>query len=157
MLVQQNLSLLNLNILIFQLMEYIYICLLYALKIRKDHISHYHELSFYLWAVALALAMTVTTRSIMHSEVSFATEICLFVVSLASCLFQFYFGRKIGKRFNDQVTAGQSLGQKNTVLAIWMGYTFFTPITSIAGGFYSIWHNVINSYQLYRKRKENTN
>lgn len=119
-------------------------------------ISHYHELSFYLWAVALALAMTVTTRSIMHSEVSFITEMCLFVVSLASCLFQFYFGRKIGKRFNDQVTAGQSLGQKNTVLAIWMGYTFFTPITPIAGGFYSIWHNVINSYQLYRKRKENS-
>lgn len=75
-------------------------------------ISHYHELSFYLWAVAFALAMAVTTRSIMHAEVSFATEMCLFVVSLVSCLFQFYFGRKIGKRFNDQVTAGQSLGQK---------------------------------------------
>ena len=68
-------------------------------------ISHYHELNFYLWAVALALAMTVTTRSIMHSEVSFITEICLFVVSLVSCLFQFYFGRKIGEKFNDQVAA----------------------------------------------------
>lgn len=75
-------------------------------------ISHYHELSFYLWAVALALAMAVTTRSIMHAEVSFTTEMCLFVLSLVSCLFQFYFGRKIGKRFNDQVTAGQLLGQK---------------------------------------------
>lgn len=34
-----------------------------------------------------------------------------------------------------------------------MGYTFFTPITAVAGGFYSIWHNVINSYQLYQHRK----
>ena len=35
-----------------------------------------------------------------------------------------------------------------------MGYTFFTPITAVAGGFYSIWHNVINSYQLYQHRKQ---
>ncbi|MDD6943968.1 MAG: transporter, partial [Muribaculaceae bacterium] len=59
-------------------------------------------------------------------------------------------GRKIGDRYNDTITAGQAFGQKNTVLAIWMGYTFFTPITSIVGGFYSIWHNIVNSYQLYR-------
>ncbi|MBO8459619.1 MAG: transporter [Bacteroidetes bacterium] len=116
-------------------------------------VSHYHELSFYLWAVALALAMTVTTRSIVHAQVAFSTEMWLVVVSLASCLLQFYLGRKIGARYNDKITAGQSLGQKNTVLAIWMGYTFFTPITSIVGGFYSIWHNVINSYQLYEKKK----
>lgn len=116
-------------------------------------ISHYHELSFYLWAVALALAMTVTTRSIVHAEVSLSTELWLVVVSLLACLIQFYIGRKIGAKYNDTITAGQSLGQKNTVLAIWMGYTFFTPITSIAGGFYSIWHNVINSYQLYVHRK----
>ena len=34
-----------------------------------------------------------------------------------------------------------------------MAYTFLTPITAIAGGFYSVWHNIFNSYQLYRKRK----
>ena len=37
-----------------------------------------------------------------------------------------------------------------------MGYTFMTPVTSVAGGFYSIWHNIYNSYQLYEKRKEET-
>ena len=67
--------------------------------------------------------------------------------------FAILFRAQIGARYNDKITAGQSLGQKNTVLAIWMGYTFFTPITSIVGGFYSIWHNVINSYQLYEKKK----
>ena len=58
---------------------------------------------------------------------------------------------------NDSITAGQALGQKNTVFAIWMGFTFFTPITSIAGGFYSVWHNIVNSYQLYEKRKKDGN
>ena len=34
-----------------------------------------------------------------------------------------------------------------------MGYTFLTPDTSIAGGFYSIWHNVYNSWQLYKENR----
>lgn len=108
------------------------------------------DLSFYLWAVALALAITVTTRSIMHANLKLSTELWLVIVSLISCALQFWLGRKIGDRYNDTITAGQAFGQKNTVLAIWMGYTFFTPITSIVGGFYSIWHNIVNSYQLYR-------
>ncbi len=119
--------------------------------IRK--LSQYQELSFYLWAVALALALAVTTKSIVHSEVALSTELWLVAISLICCIMQFYLGRKIGARYNDKITAGQSLGQKNTVLAIWMGYTFFTPVTAIVGGFYSIWHNVINSYQLYEHKK----
>ena len=116
-------------------------------------ISSRHYLSFQLWVVALALAMAVTTRYIVHSNVSLSTELWFVAVSLASCILQFWLGRKIGSMYNDTVTAGQSLGQKNTVLAIWLGYTFFSPITSLAGGFYSIWHNVINSWQLYRHKK----
>lgn len=107
-------------------------------------------MSFWLWTVALALALAVTTRSIVHSEVDLSTQLWLVAVSLICCVMQFAIGRTIGRRYDDTVTAGQSLGQKNTVLAIWIGYTFFSPITAVAGGFYSIWHNVINSWQLYR-------
>lgn len=56
--------------------------------------------------------------------------------------------------YNERITAGQSLGQKNTVFGIWMGYTFLDPVTSLAGGFYSIWHNCFNTWQLRRKEKE---
>lgn len=123
---------------------------------RLNHrLGQYQDLSFYLWAVALALATAVTTRSIVHSEVAFSTQLWLVVVSFICCALQFYLGRKIGIIYNDKITAGQSFGQKNTVLAIWMGYTFFTPITAIVGGFYSIWHNVVNSYQLYEHKKMN--
>lgn len=118
-----------------------------------NRLAQYQELSFYLWAVALALAIAVTTRSIVHCQVSFSTQMWLVAVSLLCCIFQFWAGRHIGAAYGDKITAGQALGQKNTVLAIWMGYTFFSPITSIVGGFYSIWHNVINSYQLYEHKK----
>ena len=61
----------------------------------------------------------------------------------------------MGRRYDMQVTVAQSLGQKNTVFAIWMGYTFLNPVTSIAGGFYSVWHNIYNSYQLAKLEKKN--
>lgn len=111
------------------------------------------DAAFYLWIVALALAIAVTTRSIVHCSLPISTQIWLVVVSILACALQFWAGRRIGNRYGDKVTAGQALGQKNTALAIWIGYTFFTPITAIVGGFYSIWHNLVNSYQLYNHRK----
>ena len=114
----------------------------------------YKDLPFYLWAVALTLAIAVTVKAIVHSEYSVWFQVGIAMVSLVTCVAQFYVGKKVGVPYNDTLSAGQALGQKNTVLAIWMGYTFFTPITAVAGGFYSVWHNVINSYQLYQQRKK---
>lgn len=116
-------------------------------------LASYQELSFYLWTVALALATGVTTRSIVHSTVSLSTQLWLVAVSIICCALQFWLGRKIGAPYNEKITAGQSLGQKNTVFAIWMGYTFFTPVTAVVGGFYSIWHNLVNSWQIYKHKK----
>jgi len=116
--------------------------------------SHYSGVSFYLWAVALTLAIAVTTRSIVHSDVPVSTLWWLVAISLICCAFQFWAGRKIGEAHDDKITAGQALGQKNTVFAIWIGYTFFSPVTAMVGGFYSIWHNLYNSYQLYEHKKK---
>lgn len=120
------------------------------LKGFTEWLDKFPDLSFYLWAVSLALAIAVTCHSIVTTHIDLATELWLVAVSFICCVLQFWLGRKIGMRYDDTITAGQSFGQKNTVLAIWMGYTFFTPVTAVVGGFYSIWHNVINSYQLYR-------
>ena len=114
-------------------------------------IIRHENLPFNIWAVSLMLAILMTTRSIVHSTVPFIYQAGIAAVSLACCALQFWAGKKIGSRYGAKITAGQSLGQKNTVFAIWMGYTFMTPVTSVAGGFYSIWHNVYNSWQLYRK------
>jgi len=111
------------------------------------------DLSFYLWAVALAIAIAVTVKAIVHSDMPVTCEIGIAAVSLVCCLFQFAAGKRIGSIYGETIEGGQALGQKNTVFIIWMGYTFLSPITAVAGGFYSVWHNVINSYQLYLKRK----
>ncbi len=117
----------------------------------------FDNLAFYLWGIALSIAIATTTKSIIHSPISIYYETGIALISLACCAIQFYIGKKIGKKYNASITAGQSLGQKNTVFAIWMGYTFMTPATSIAGGFYCIWHNAYNSWQLYRKDKAISN
>jgi BASS family bile acid:Na+ symporter len=93
------------------------------------------------------------------------------LISLICCIFQFALGRYIGSRYRPRrsldsgsqveqrgkeirkVTAGQALGQKNTVFAIWMSYTFMTKETAIVGGLYSVWHNIYNSWQLYKAGK----
>ena len=110
------------------------------------------DLSFYLWAVALAIAIAVTVKAIVHSTVPVGYEIGIAAVSLVCCLLQFAIGKHIGGHYGERIEGGQALGQKNTVFIIWMGYTFLSPVTAVAGGFYSVWHNVINSWQLYKKR-----
>lgn len=112
------------------------------------------DLAFNLWAIAITLAIAITVKAIMHSNNSLFEMICIAIASLLCCLIQFYMGHKIGKRHRETIAGTQSLGQKNTIFAIWMGYTFLNPVTAMAGGFYSVWHNVINSWQLWRSAQK---
>jgi len=111
------------------------------------------DLSFYIWAVSLTLAILMSTRAIVQNDSGAVVLWEIGIASLITCIFQFWLGRRIGKRYRCPISAGQALGQKNTVFGIWMGYTFLDPVVSVAGGFYSIWHNVYNTWQMYRKRK----
>lgn len=125
----------------------------YTMPRLAHRLQNTGDTAFYLWTIALTMAIAVTTRSIAHSQVSLPTLIGIALVALVCCWLQFTIGRRIGRPTDDYIAAGQAMGQKNTVFAIWMAYTFLTPVTAIAGGFYSVWHNLFNSYQLYRKRK----
>ena len=111
------------------------------------------DLAFYMWSVSLAIAIAVTCKALAHSQESMWNVGGIALVTLVACLFQFCFGRWIGSHYDVRMEAGQALGQKNTVFIIWLGYTFLSPITAAAGGFYSVWHNLVNSWQLYKKRK----
>ena len=111
------------------------------------------DLAFYRWLISSSLAIAVTTRILVHAEVSWLLCLLILIGSLVACFMQFATGRLVGRRYEEAVTAGQACGQKNTVLAIWVGYTFLDPLTSVAGGFYTIWHNVFNAWQLYKRNQ----
>ncbi len=116
------------------------------------YLACHADLAFYLWTVSLAIAIAVSCKVIVHSNVSVFYMSAIAIATLICCIIQFVMGKLIGNGYGMRLEAGQSLGQKNTVFIIWLGYTFFTPITATAGGFYSIWHNLVNSYQLYKYR-----
>ena len=120
----------------------------HAFMVRISYIS------FYLWAVTLTIAIGITTKAIVHSHHSAADYIGIGVVSIATCILQFYLGRTIGRHHGEPIAGAQSLGQKNTAFAIWVAYTFMSPVTALAGGFYAVWHNIVNSWQLYQARKQ---
>ena len=150
----------NFTLINAKIMPLLFIPIVAALVVRRwwkrlpETLKEYPDLAFYLWCFALTLAIAITVRSIVRSDYPVICEAGIAAASALACVLQFAAGRWMGGRYDDEtrITAGQSLGQKNTVFAIWMGYTFFDPVTSIAGGFYSIWHNLFNSWQLYKQR-----
>ena len=117
-------------------------------------IGSFSGLSFYLWSLALCVVTGRTVVFILKQNgSSHLTEIVVALVALLMCVIQFVVGRGIGKRYDDTVAGGQGLGQKNTILAIWMAQMYLNPIASIGPGAYVLWQNIINSYQVWLKRK----
>ena len=112
-----------------------------------DHSSY----SFYIWLFSLVLVMGRTTAFIIDTDANILTEIELALVALILCLAQFRLGRYMGEKSGDRVAGAQSVGQKNTILAIWLSLNFLNPIASIAPTAYIAWQNFVNSYQIYRK------
>jgi len=112
------------------------------------------SLSFYLWSVALTIVTGKTIQFILDQKnPDFIVEITIAGLALVICVSQFLVGRRLGRRYDDTVAGGQGLGQKNTVLAIWMAQTYLNPISSIGPGAYVLWQNIVNSYQVWRNRK----
>jgi len=117
-------------------------------------IASYSGLSFYFWSLALCVVTGRTVVFILKQNGnSHITEILVAVGALVVCIGQFAIGRGIGKHYNDTVAGGQGLGQKNTILAIWMAQMYLNPIASIGPGAYVLWQNIINSYQVWLHRK----
>lgn len=135
----------------------------YLLPALHRQLLAHANLSFNIWMVSLALAIAVTVNSIAHSSVGVGYMVGLAVVSGVCCLMQFSLGKRVGSHYDKKggdvathvtrITAGQAFGQKNTVFIIWLGLVFLDPVTSVVGGFYSVWHNTVNSYQLYKASK----
>ena len=132
-----------------------FIALLFRYYIPSVHrlLSKYHGVAFYLWAVALTIVTGQTVRSLVTAAADVSIEIMIALAGLATCCLQFYFGKRIGSAYRDRISAGQALGQKNTVLAIWMAVTYLNPLSSVGPGSYVVWQNIFNSYQLWKKRK----
>ena len=120
----------------------------------NGYINQHKSLSFYVWSVSLTV---VISRAIGLMLDQFHEHRMMFlwmvVVSVFLCFLQFFVGHLIGKRYGDRVAGGQALGQKNTVLAIWMAQSYLIPVCSLVPTLYVIWQNLYNSFQMMQKEK----
>ena len=105
--------------------------------------------SFYFWFFGLTLAMVLASHALFSNYPGGLALAGVVLVSILTCVLQFFAGRRIGKGRTDSITVGQALGQKNTGFLIWLGYNYLSPVTSVAGGLYAIWQNLFNSWELY--------
>lgn len=112
---------------------------------------------FYIWAVSLSIVTGQTVRSLVEDTQNLHIAAWAATLALVSCIVLFYAGKRIGKHYGQVISGGQALGQKNTILAIWMAHTYLNPLSAIAPGTYVLWQNLFNSWQLWRKnRREQT-
>lgn len=126
----------------------------HALPKAHKYVQEHQQWSFYLWTASLTILMGSTANFILaQPKESFATEIILAVASAVICVCQFLIGRWWGGRCGDKVAGGQSLGQKNTLLAILLAQSYLNPLSSVAPAAYVVWQNLINSWQLSRKKQ----
>ncbi len=112
------------------------------------------DLSFYMWGISLTIVTGSTVKYIMHAGTTVAFVLVIAAISLVMCLLQFAIGRYVGRFHDSVIEAGQGLGQKNTAFAVWIAYTYLTPLCAVGPGCYILWQNAINSLEIWHHRKK---
>lgn len=117
-------------------------------------LAEHQSLSFYVWAVSLLIVVGNSVSFIMKEPADALPSILWLAAAAAgACALQFIAGSIIGIREGDRISGAQGLGQKNTVLAIWMAMTYLNPLSSVAPAAYVAWQNTVNSLQLYFRQR----
>jgi BASS family bile acid:Na+ symporter len=124
-------------------------------KLQKK-IENINGLAFYIWAVCLVIAIAKVAQMLIDENYSRKIEFLLMFISLILCALQFFLGKVIGEKYGERIAGGQALGQKNTILAVWLAQQYLNPISAVAAGAYIVWQNIINSAQLMRFRHQKT-
>lgn len=113
------------------------------------------DAAFYIWGFALIINVAQMMYAIDNCDIDAGHVVMIALGGLVACLLQFGIGRMVGVMCHDKISCGQGMGQKNTIISIWISLTFMNPITAVGPGSYMFWQNIINSAQIIRKSKQN--
>lgn len=106
-----------------------------------------------LWLANLII-LSAKAADFVRTEWSSAARQVMWIalISMVICAVNFSVGALIGGRRHWQESS-QSLGQKNNSFVIWIALTFIHPIVALGPTFYVLFHNLYNSWQIYRFEK----
>lgn len=120
-------------------------------------LCRYKGLSFYLWAAALTITLGQTIDFLfLEGQKEVSNILIMSGASIIFCIIQFAVGKRLGAKYGDRIAGGQILGQKNSAMGIWLANTYLMPLASVFPALYSIWQNLFNSWQMWRKEHPKT-
>ena len=106
--------------------------------------------SFLLWLLALFIMCSNAGNFLRNNlAASLSTVLSIALISLVICILNFGLGALLGGEHFRQESS-QSLGQKNNSFVIWIALTFINPLVAMGPTFYILYHNLYNSWQIYR-------
>ena len=116
------------------------------------------KIPFFLWLFSLILIIADTTRYIVSFDIDSNVFLIYPLIALFAMLISLSISYFLAKIMGDDIVSiRQSMGQKNTALAIYLSNNFMSsPIISISVSAYIIWQNIYNSYQIYSIKNKKT-
>jgi len=123
-----------------------------AAPVWTQAILRFRHVSFYLWLAVLFLVSANASEFLRNQwqhgmHLGQVGQIALVAVIL--CAINFWVGLKAGGKGIPREVS-QSLGQKNTLLTIWIAMTYVNPMVALGPTFYILCHNSYNAWQLAR-------
>lgn len=112
------------------------------------------EIGFYFWLVTLSIQSARIFQNVAKSTTGNTFLCTLFIAGLAVTILQFVVGKYFGQMDQQRISAGQGLGQKNTVFAIWIAIMFLSPEAAIVPSSYLLWQNLVNAVQMRLREKD---
>lgn len=110
-------------------------------------------LSYYFWAFAITLIIGQAFYQFINSDIEISFILKAVVLAFACFLFQWGIGRYVGSKFDETISGGQALAQKNVILSIWLAQMYFSPEVIWLPICYILAQNTINSIQISLARK----
>ncbi len=121
----------------------------------NERLGRLQPASFFLWAAVLAIVCAKSAHFLLDGppKAAPAALLAIAAATAAVCAVNFTAGRLLGGRCHP-LEAGQALGQKNTAFTIWISLAFINPLVSLGPTFYVVWHNLFNSWQIWRRHRK---
>lgn len=123
-----------------------------------DKITKLQKYTMFIWIFNVFILLSKASFDVRAMGVKKLWEAGDFQVtallSLALCLLLFFLGW-LCERKSHPIEGSQSMGQKNTMLVIWIAQLYAGPVAALCPTFYVVWQNLVLSWMSRDKKKPN--
>lgn len=110
-----------------------------------ERVVYFQKYTIFIWTFAVFIILAKASHNIREMGVSTLWESGnlprIAILSLVLCVLLFLLGWMTDKKH--PIESSQSMGQKNTVLVIWIAEMYISPIAALGPVCYVIWQNIV--------------